>query len=479
LADPASGSVQAVAVSPDGTTVAVATARGDLQLWRVQDGAQARVLRAETAATSLAFSADGSRLLALYSDGSVRLWDPTGGTMIRRLIANPRGTTAAALSPDGRLIAGGGADGEINLADAETGNSVRRFRPRAQDGPIGQPGPRAVRALLFAPDGSVLVTLHERFGGTHVWDPHAGREIDAPAIRHYDCMLLAFSPDGATLAVAPTMASSVTLVETATWRVRRKLDTRGFSEFLGGFSADGRSLWSASSNTLWRWDLATGRRARSFTGHRGDITAIAPFPRDLRVASAGDDGAAVVWDGAETAAIRRPAPAPDEVRVETMWAALAAEDAAAAYDALWGLVALPQQAVPYLRNRLPRQVPADPDKVRTLLAQLDDEQFAVRERATRELAQLGDAAEPLLREGMATTRSAEVAQRLQVLLGSAPPVSDDAEMLRALRSVEVFERIASPEARAALEELSTGISGSRLKGRATAALRRLEAQQRK
>jgi sugar lactone lactonase YvrE len=478
LADPASGAVQSVAVSPDGTTVATATARGGVQLWRVEGGGQAHVLSAETAATSVAFSADGTRLLAVYSDGSVRLWNPRDGTMVQRLMAHPRGTTAAALSPDGRVLAGGGADGAIHLVDPDTARAIRHFAPRAEEGQRGRlPTFPGVRALAFSPDGSVLVSGHDRFGGMHVWDPQTGREIAAPPALGGGYAVLAFSPDGATLAGGGDVGSTLVLWESATWRPRRKLDTRGFAERLGGFSADGRSLWTASSNELWRWDLATGRRAKSFTGHRGEIAAIAPFLHDLRVASAGEDGATILWTGAEPGTVR-VATAPIDFRPEGLWGSLAAEDAAAAYDAIWAFAAVPDKAVAYLRNRLPRQAPADAGKVRSLLAQLDDESFAVRERATKELAQLSDAAEPLLREYLASTKSPEVAQRLEVLLDSAQQSAGDAETLRGLRAAEALERIATPDARAALEELATGVAGSRLKSRAREALRRLDAMPR-
>src|SRR5207237_10220780 len=105
---------------------------------------------------------------------------------------------------------------------------------------------------------------------------------------------------------------------------------------------------------------------------------------------------------------------------------------------------------------LPREASADPVQIRRLLAQLDDELFTTRERATRELAAFGDAAEPLLREYLATTTSPEASQRLEVLLESIRAGTFDADPLRALRAVEILERIGSAEARAALQALATG-----------------------
>jgi HEAT repeat protein len=131
--------------------------------------------------------------------------------------------------------------------------------------------------------------------------------------------------------------------------------------------------------------------------------------------------------------------------------------------------------VPYLRNRLPRHEPVDAERVRKLIAQLDDERFTVRERAMKELGQVGDAAEPLLREQRAATASPEVGQRIDELLEGLVHGTGDADALRARRAVEVLERIGTPEARSALAEVAAGTSGAKLKSHARAALHRLGA----
>jgi dipeptidyl aminopeptidase/acylaminoacyl peptidase len=474
LGDRGAGPVMDVAVSPDGATIAAGTARGDLQLWRVGDGRLANTLRAETAATSVQFSADGSRLVAAYSDGSVRVWDPRDGTMVKRLMVHPRATRAVALSPDGKTLAGGGADGAIYLVETETGGQLRRMQPEAE----AVPGRRAVaagsvRALAVSPDGATLVSAHDRFDpAIHVWDPRSGSAITRLRGEGGPAVAAVFSPDGDTLATADEAGQNVALWETATWRPRRRLDCRGMPELPFAFSPDGRSLWSATGNELWQWDLAGGRRLRKFAGeHRGEVTAAAAFPAGPQIVSAGDDGAIVVW----TAPAASPDPAPPaDLRPEALWGALAAEDASAAYEAMWALTSIPDQAVPYLRNRLPVRDTADAGRVARLLKDLDDDRFAVRERAMKDLAEMGDAAEPLLREQLTAGTSPEVRQRVEVLLDAAQHAVGDADAVRALRAVEVLERIATPAARDALVELAAGKSGAKLKSRARSALRRLD-----
>ena len=64
--------------------------------------------------------------------------------------------------------------------------------------------------------------------------------------------------------------------------------------------------------------------------------------------------------------------------------------------------------------------------------------------------------------------------RVEVLLESVQRSVGDADAVRALRAIEVLERVGTPAARGALEELASGTSGAKLKARAQAALNRLD-----
>jgi hypothetical protein len=177
------------------------------------------------------------------------------------------------------------------------------------------------------------------------------------------------------------------------------------------------------------------------------------------------DTTVLVWDLTGLRRAPRPAPRP----LPALWEALGGEDAAAAYEALWGLVSAPG-AAEFLAGRL---APAALDRKRVdrLVKELDDDDFKVREKATEELKRMGEAAEPLLRKALEGGPSAEVRWRVQHLLGLLGPAGPG--RLRALRGLEALERIGGPEARRALRALAKGAPEARLTGAAAAALRRL------
>jgi hypothetical protein len=113
--------------------------------------------------------------------------------------------------------------------------------------------------------------------------------------------------------------------------------------------------------------------------------------------------------------------------------------------------------------------------MRQLLANLDHEQYAVRQGATRELDRLGGVVEPALRRARTEGTSAEASARLGALLAKWDSyLVKDGETLRALRAVWVLERIGTPEAREILDALAHGAPGVRVTDEAEAALRRLD-----
>src|SRR5688500_15739886 len=249
-------------------------------------------------------------------------------------------------------------------------------------------------------------------------------------------MSLFCSPDVALLVTAGNGGRRSNVWETAAWRLRQRFDVRGAPELPGAISADGRLLWTVSGADVYAWDLAAGRRMHHLAGgHRRAVTAVAAWPSGRKLVSADLDGIAIVWD--VPAALDPAAPAPLEPlaasRLEQLWGALAAEDVRAAYDAMAGLAQAPGQAVPYLRNRLRRETPVDEKAARRGLDVLDADDFSVRERASRELAELGEGAEQLLRERLSARRSPEASPRIEVLLEAMRHGGTYPETLRGLR----------------------------------------------
>jgi hypothetical protein len=83
--------------------------------------------------------------------------------------------------------------------------------------------------------------------------------------------------------------------------------------------------------------------------------------------------------------------------MEQLWRDLASTHAAKAYRAICAFRRMPREAVPFLAGHLPVAVRPDPRQVEGWINELNNEHFAVRERAGGELEKLGGLAEPALR----------------------------------------------------------------------------------
>ncbi|HEY7200316.1 MAG TPA: WD40 repeat domain-containing protein [Candidatus Dormibacteraeota bacterium] len=379
--------------------------------------------------------------------------------------------TGALYSADGKILVTADGARVVSLWDAD-GKEVRRFRV-----PYGHPQP-----LALSP-GARLLALSSYGESFSVWDVAAGKEVRQffeDGQRFPNCV--AFSPDGRVLATAgePPATDSpeapVSLWDVARGELLRHLHGHRGSVRCVAFSPDGKTLASGGSDLAVRlWEVASGKERRVFQGSRGNVMTAAFSPNGQLLASGGmADPTVLLWDvtGLGTGG-RRPAARlrPDEA--ETLWADLASDNAAQAYHAVWALGLSPAQAVPLLRDRLKPLPPVDPNRLTRLVADLDSDRFAVREKAMQELEKFGDLALPALRKVLAGRPSVEVQRRVEELLERFGSWVTSGERLRGLRGVEVLEHADTPEARAALEKFARQAPESDVGREARAAMERL------
>jgi HEAT repeat protein len=138
------------------------------------------------------------------------------------------------------------------------------------------------------------------------------------------------------------------------------------------------------------------------------------------------------------------------------------------------MAAVPEEAIPFLKERL-RRVAAVEERVRPLLAGLDDDDFDVREKASRELQAAGPEAALPLQLALQGSPSPEVRTRIEKLLGKMKtlPGAQGVQPRSVSLALAVLEEIGTPNARQVLEELSRGPAGSMVTREAGAALERL------
>jgi WD40 repeat protein len=106
--------ITALAISPDGKTLARIAPNGHVQLVDIQTGKNLRKLNLRLAASSLSFSKDGKQLTGL-GGGAVHVINLDSEKIVLERTAPGDKVTCSALSPDGELLLTGGSDSAIWL----------------------------------------------------------------------------------------------------------------------------------------------------------------------------------------------------------------------------------------------------------------------------------------------------------------------------------------------------------------------------
>jgi WD40 repeat protein len=459
--------VAAVAFSPDGNRLASGACYTDtvLRVWDPLTGKNTAQLRGHALGIqAVAYSPDGKLLASGSQDGTVGLWDPSSGKEVRRLDAKDGIVCAMAFTPDGKTIATGGRRKAVHLWDVATGREVRSF-----DNPGG-----FVLRLAISAHGKMIATKGMDEGFVRLWGVATGKELrrlTTGTARRGAC--LAFSPDGSELASGDD-AGAVSIWDVQTGTERRTTAPLGGPVFALAYSPDGRSLAGGFEGaTVQIWEGASGQqRIRWHHSGPSTVCSVAFSPDGTLLASGGTDRVVMVWDvtGRRTR-IGTPLERTLE-KLNALWNDLRDADAARAYQAEQALLEAGDLVVPFLKERLRPAAITDSERINRLLADLDSDKFAVREKAVRELEAMGDATEPALRKVLSGKASSEVRRRVEGILGKLDPANSP-EQLRAVRALEVLEGVGTRQAKELLTELAQGAPGARRTREAKAALQRL------
>lgn len=296
-----------VAFSPDGRMLATACL-GTVRFWDVPTHRQLGVpLEVEGVVSAIAFSPDGTTLALASLTNTVRLWDmatrlPRGKTM------DPAVTTpddvspinAVAFGPDGRRLATAGTDDTVRLWDTVTYDQVgAAFTGHTND----------VQDVSFGPDGTTLASA-SLDGTVRLWNTDTHRQIGA-ALKNPDgpggLYGIAVSPDGKSLATADDHGRT-RLWDTATHQqLGAALADNDAIVRSVAFSPDGRLIAAAGDDGVVRLADPSVHRQIGATMRGGSAVAVSPDGRTLATGGPGDADAEIrLWDVATQRPVGRP-----------------------------------------------------------------------------------------------------------------------------------------------------------------------------
>jgi WD40 repeat protein len=245
---PHAGPVRALAFGPDSSWL-VSGCSGDrsLHIWNTTTAQLAKDLPGpgDTRIQAIAVSPDGASIAAADAEGNATIRTTTTGAVVYSLRVTSRGDKKAlAFSPDGRLLAGTGEDfTQIDIWNTKTGERSARL--------AGHSG--AVNGLAFNADGRLLASASSD-RTVRVWNVAAAK-CDVVLTGHTDQVYsAAFHPDGTRLA-SGGRDRAVWLWDLATGLDVAWLDGHTNYVFSLAFSPDGKTIASGSGDgTVRLWD---------------------------------------------------------------------------------------------------------------------------------------------------------------------------------------------------------------------------------
>ncbi len=279
--------VTSVAFSPDGTLVASASRDRTVKLWEPATGKCLKTFQGHLGwAECVAFSPDGKRLASASMDGTVRVWDVETARCLATLDHRRIQVRALAFPPDGKCLVSGADDGLIRFWDVAAEKCLKTMTDPADR--------MQVQFLAFSADGKRILTCGND-GTVRLWDAAAGTCLRKLSVLTPESWCVGFSPDGQRmLSVGNDLGVRVWSADTGA--ALKVLPTPTVNRGVA-LSPDGR--WIAASGWhgwLHFWDAATYEPLESLRGHQADIFKLAFSPDSKRLASAGFDSLAKVWE---------------------------------------------------------------------------------------------------------------------------------------------------------------------------------------
>jgi WD40 repeat protein len=277
-----------MALSPDGTTLAIGGDDNKIAVLNAADGTeQLTLIGSEGWITAIRFSNDGKLLAVGDRTGSVKVYDINTGS-IATTFEGHKGTVYA-VDFNGRYnyVASVGADGQLKLWDLATRQISKKIKVCEKE----------ALATRFSPDGSKVLTAGAD-GLVKEWDVLSGNMVRAIEA-HADMYIraAAYSPDGNYIATGAD-DNDVKVWSTANGRLIKQFN-QNHKKWVQtiDFAADNNHIVTGGhDNKVVLWNLELGKRV-AIVEQEGSFVSGTLFSPDLKALyTTGYQAKSIAWN---------------------------------------------------------------------------------------------------------------------------------------------------------------------------------------
>lgn len=498
-----------MAIAPEGAYAAATDQNGAIRIWDPRNGKGPEVDRMPLLSDP-AFSADGKTVWCLAADGRVHAFESSTGKRIKVIDLPVDEDTPVTWDPVTRraIAVVVGEELELQVIDVDTKRIINKinspitgivplitfcamdrtraalFSPGAvvvinsttgkliRNFTVGKPEEAASFRGAISPDGRLVAINNHQLT---VWEVSTGKKrFKFDAI--LDALGTVFSPDGRYLAGWDAIGN-VVVFDIRLGTVVRRFQTMASnnSPLSVVFSNNGKQLAAGDEDGgIVVWELATGELLGNFVRHDGSVTGIAFSPDGTKLVSTAQDGTVLVWEVAGK--LSGKVPDSEVGGLDEAFRLLGSSDAARAQQGMELLYRRPAESIKLCSERIAVPTATPGEKVTQLIANLDNDDFPVRQAAVKDLEGIGGEAIAALRTVADKSTSPESRKLASEIISRYENASLKADDLRFCRAVELLENIGTPDAQALLAKWAAGPSGHRLTNEAAAAITRLKSR---
>ena len=236
-----------LAISPNDELLAFGDSSGNIYVWNLITGKVNPVYtdRASGIIDAVAFSPDGISIAEGDDAGEVYIWNlkahkQTGPFIDRNDMSSIQAIT---YDPNGKMLAITDNGGSIYVWNPSTDQPPLSFTNSVQLSLTDPANPISMDAAAFSPSGTILAVTQA--DGVELWNVTSNKRITVLSPDGIDPTVVAFSSNGATLAVSTDGDSRIYLISMATLQATKVVST--FVPAANGwdgleFSPDGKYL---------------------------------------------------------------------------------------------------------------------------------------------------------------------------------------------------------------------------------------------